>query len=156
MQRPPAPTGHGLCPPHTETPFAPTHPAAQRGKQRLQAEDGDKKTEREKLLSELRALRDSARGPTNLEALEARIAEWVARAGGGHGVRGGMAGLHAVVQNAVLRRHLDPDFDGGVACSLARVCSWPDSSPCLPKRASPATRPIAAKPPPPARPSPQA
>ncbi|GBG00473.1 hypothetical protein Rsub_13154 [Raphidocelis subcapitata] len=46
-----------------------------RGKQRLQAEDGDKKTEREKLLSELRTLRDSARGPTNLEALEARIAE---------------------------------------------------------------------------------
>lgn len=46
-----------------------------RGKQRLQAEDGDKKTEREKLLSELRALRDASRGPMNLEALDAKVAE---------------------------------------------------------------------------------
>ncbi|KAI8466860.1 MAG: hypothetical protein J3K34DRAFT_524188 [Monoraphidium minutum] len=46
-----------------------------RGKQRLQAEDGDKKTEREKLLSELRALRDASRGPMNLEQLDAKVAE---------------------------------------------------------------------------------
>ncbi|GBF95776.1 hypothetical protein Rsub_08212 [Raphidocelis subcapitata] len=46
-----------------------------RGKQRLQAEDGDKKTEREKLLSELRTLRDASRGPMNLEALDAKVAE---------------------------------------------------------------------------------
>jgi hypothetical protein len=50
-------------------------PPLQRGKQRLQAEDGDKKTEREKILGELRALRDGARGPMNLEALDAKIAE---------------------------------------------------------------------------------
>jgi hypothetical protein len=47
----------------------------QRGKQRLQAEDGDKKTEREKLMSELRTLRDASRGPMNLETLDARVAE---------------------------------------------------------------------------------
>ena len=58
-------------------PFATLPPRAtlQRGKQRLQAEDGDKKTEREKLLSELRTLRDGARGPMNLEALDAKVAE---------------------------------------------------------------------------------
>jgi hypothetical protein len=48
---------------------------AQRGKQRLQAEDGDKRTEREKLLSELRTLRDASRGPMSLEALDAKVAE---------------------------------------------------------------------------------
>lgn len=61
-------------PPHRPRP-SPTSRTQQRGKQRLQAEDGDKKTEREKLLSELRTIRDASRGPMNLEALDAKVAE---------------------------------------------------------------------------------
>lgn len=57
---------------------------AQRGKQRLQAEDGDLRTEREKLLAELRALRDGAKGPLDMEALTQRINE----CGHGGGARG--------------------------------------------------------------------
>lgn len=64
---------HPLPPSHLELHPISTH--TQRSKQRLQAEDGDKKTEREKLLSELRALRDASRGPMSLEAVDAKIAE---------------------------------------------------------------------------------
>jgi hypothetical protein len=83
---PPRQRAHPSPPPLSSFPSPP--PSAQRGKQRLQAEDGDKKTEREKLLSELRTLRDGARGPMNLEALDAKIAEWVA-AGVGAGAKVG-------------------------------------------------------------------
>jgi hypothetical protein len=73
QQRRPSPTV--ASPPPPPPPHTHTHTHAQRGKQRLQAEDGDKKTEREKLLGELRAIRDAARGPLSLEALDAKVAE---------------------------------------------------------------------------------
>ena len=78
-------------------PFTP-----QRGKQRLQAEDGDKRTEREKLLSELRTLRDGAKGPMNIEALEAKVAECAGRALSG---AGGAQALVALQRPAGQERH---------------------------------------------------
>lgn len=47
----------------------------QRQKQHLQAESNDKYAEKEKYLNELRAIRETTRGPINLEALEDKIRE---------------------------------------------------------------------------------